>query len=209
MKKIKLPGKNCGLCGFKTCDELITHIENNTKTIQDCPFMVKGKIPKGADEVQYSENDILGVPYDFILDPVPGEISARKIVLPFRGDLVEKWNIKKGDVVLGRPMGQGCPVQHVLKVIEANPITGVITSWVVGPQYTRNNMNEVKDVQAYHVIAFEGIAKPVRKEPEMGRRQAFLPGHCMMNLAHTAVVNMILKKTEGLFVHLEDIRIIN
>ena len=106
-------------------------------------------------------------------------------------------------------MGQGCPVPHVLKVIEANPVTGVLTTWVVGPKYTRDREATYKDVQAYHVIAFEGIAKTVRKAPEIGRRQLFLPGYCMMNLAHTAVVNMILEKQEGTFVRVEDIRIIN
>jgi hypothetical protein len=41
----------------------------------------------------------------------------------------------------------------------------------------------------------------------LGTRQRFLPGYCMMDLSHTAVVNMVLKKKEGLHVRLEDIRI--
>ena len=207
--KEKLPGKNCGLCGSKTCAEFEALVEKGVKNLDACPFMTKGLAAEGSADVSYSQVDILDVAYDFILDPAHGEVSARKIVLPFRADLVEKWGIKRGDIVLGRPMGQGCPVPHVLKVIEANPVTGVLTTWVVGPKYTRDGSAQFKDVQAYHVIAFEGIAKTVRKGPEMGRRQLFLPGYCMMNLAHTAVVNMILEKREGTFVHLEDIRIIN
>jgi hypothetical protein len=38
-------------------------------------------------------------------------------------------------------------------------------------------------------------------------RQRFLPGYCMMNLAHTGVVNMVLAKSAGLHVRVEDIRL--
>jgi hypothetical protein len=64
------------------------------------------------------------------------------------------------------------------------------------------------DVQAYHVHAFEGIASPIKKPPVLGTRQYFLPGNCMIDLAHTALVNMILKKPSGIHVRLEDIRIL-
>ncbi|MGE5583531.1 MAG: hypothetical protein ACM3X9_13500 [Bacillota bacterium] len=72
--------------------------------------------------------------YDLILLPIHGEYSARKIVLPSRGDLIEKLNIQKGDYALGRPMGTGCPVPHVLQVIEADPVTGLSMTLVVGPK---------------------------------------------------------------------------
>jgi uncharacterized Fe-S cluster-containing protein len=149
---------------------------------------------------------VLGNPYDFILNPLPGEISARKIVLPFRSDLVEKLEIKKNDLVVGRPMGAGCPIPHVLRVIEAEYTTGLLYTWVVGPKYSRDG--EVKELIAYHMIGFEGIAGRIKKEPEFGKRVTFLPGFCMMNLNHTGLVNMLLQKSAGLHIRVEDIRIL-
>ncbi len=207
-KKWVPPGKNCGLCGVKTCGEFLTLVRKGKKIPEDCVFFVKDRGPVCVaaknKKANVKKTDILGNKFDFILDPLPGEISARKIILPFRPDIVERWKIKKGDIVVGRPEGAGCPVQHVLQVIKANKTTGVLDTWCVGPRYSRDA--KVFDVEAYHMIAFEGIAEVVRKEPQFGRRQYFLPGFCMMNMAHTGVVNMVIKKPAGLQIRVEDIR---
>jgi len=185
-------------------------IHTGQKSYADCPYYDEQQKGRKTDpavfEACYPGHDILGHPYEFILNPLPGEISARKIVLPFRGDLVEKMKIKKGDYVLGRPMGAGCPIPHVLQVIKAEPVTGLLYTWVVGPQYSRDQ--DVKDVVAYHMIGFEGIAGKTGQEPAFGCRMAFLPGFCMMNLNHTGLVNMVLSKEIGWHVRIEDIRIL-
>lgn len=210
MKVSKLwhpPGKNCGLCGLKSCKEFLQAVRANAKEDADCPYYEETQTKKRAiTEACYQTTDILGHEYDFILAPLPSEISARKIVLPFRSDLVEKLEIKTGDLVLGRPMGAGCPIPHVLQVIKAEPLTGLLETWVVGPKYAREH--EVKDVQAYHMIGFEGMATEIRREPEFGCRVSFLPGFCMMNLNHTGLVNMVLMKSSGLHLRIEDIRIL-
>jgi len=159
-----------------------------------------------ARNITYSGVDVVGKEYDFVLLPFSGEPSARKFIVPFRADLVEKWDIKKGDLVTGRPAGPGCPVYHALRVLSANSVTGVIECHTVGPMAARTE--DVHDVQAYHVHAFEGIASTVRKPPVFGTRQYFLPGNCMIGLAHTALVNMSFQKPSGLHVRLEDIRIL-
>lgn len=181
---------------------------NAEKSYDDCPFYKKEHAETEGQmrDAIYFGVDVLGHPYDFVLGPIPGEISARKIVLPFRPDLVERMNIGKGDYVLGRPMGAGCPVPHVLEVIEADPVTGVLSTWVVGPKVSREK--EVKDVKAYHMIGFDGMALHIRKEPAFGCRVTFLPGCCMMNLNHTGLVNMVLEKSDGLQIRVEDIRIL-
>ncbi|WAI00164.1 (Fe-S)-binding protein [Methanogenium organophilum] len=200
------PGKDCGACGAKSCADFLAYIEEGKKSYGDCPFYTPCESGnKNTHDAIYSGSDIHGTPYDFILEPLPGEVSARKIIVPFRPDLVEKWDIKEGDIVVGRPMGAGCPVQHVLKVIDASPVTGVITTHVVGPQFSRGR--EYKDLEAYHISGFEGIAKTVNHEPVFGKRQTFLPGFCMMYLAHTGVVNMILNKSSGMHIRVEDIRL--
>lgn len=202
------PGKNCGLCGDESCRDFLRAVINEQKSYSDCPYYQEHSMAAEGPirEAIYTDLDVLGHPYDFVLSPIPGEISARKIVLPFRGDLVEKMEIVKGDYVMGRPMGAGCPIPHVLEVIEADPLTGLLTTWVVGPKVSREK--SVKDVKAYHMIGFDGLAEHVRRKPMVGYRMSFLPGCCMMNLNHTGLVNMVLEKSCGTQIRVEDIRIL-
>ncbi|MCT8336084.1 Fe-S cluster protein [Methanoculleus sp. Afa-1] len=201
------PGKDCGACGSPTCEAFIALVRRGGKSLPDCVFYPAGTPASTGSEGDacYTGRDVLGGEYDFILNPLPGEVSARKIILPFRPDLVEKWEIASGDIVVGRPAGAGCPVQHVLSVIHANPVSGLLTCLVVGPRASRGG--GFKEIEAYHIVGFEGIARTVRREPTFGMRQRFLPGHCMMNLTHTGVVNMILAQSSGLRVRVEDIRL--
>jgi uncharacterized Fe-S cluster-containing protein len=179
-----------------------------------CPFFNSSEIYRSIkDSVSeinllhsYSGFDVVGQKYSFVVLPLPGEPSARKIVLPFRPDLVDKWDIVRGDIVVGRPAGAGCPVQHVIRVLDADKDTGVITGHVVGPSYSRNR--EVKDVKAYHMLGFEGKVHLITEEPEFGKRFTFLPGLCMMDRAHTGLVNMVIKKPWGLHVRIESIVIL-
>ncbi len=201
------PGRNCGACGYGTCDEFSRALYSGVRTIQDCPFS-SHPIDLGhpCSGTVLGSADILGDSFDFILHPLPGECSARKILLPFRPDLVERWDIQPGDILTGRPMGAGCPVQHVLRVISASTVSGVIVTHVVGPLFSRGRV--VKDLEAYHIIGFEGMAESIQRSPEFGRRMRFLPAYCMMNLTHTGVVNQIFSRKEGLMVRVEDIRLL-
>ncbi|MDD1730142.1 MAG: Fe-S cluster protein [Methanospirillum sp.] len=209
------PGRDCGACGLDKCSTFMDAVSKGTMQNQDCPFYLgksdassriqSPEIPSAYTQNQIPESDILGNPLDFIIIPLPGEQSARKFLLPFRPDMVEQWDIKPGDIITGRPMGAGCPVQHVVQVISASRVSGLIAGHVVGPAYSRGQ--EVKDLEAYHMIGFEGIAVPSRSEPVFGKRMRFLPGFCMMNLGHTGVVNMLLETKYGLHVRVEDIRI--
>ena len=208
------PDKNCGACGHKTCDDMMIAIKGGTADQEACPFFnslgVYAAIKDSVSDMdllhRYSGSDVVGQKYSFVVQPLPGEPSARKIVLPFRPDLVEKWDIVRGDIVVGRPAGAGCPVQHVIRILDADKDTGVMTGHVVGPSYSRNR--EVKDVKAYHMLGFEGKALPITEEPQFGKRFSFLPGLCMMNRAHTGLVNMVIKKPWGLHIRIEDILIL-
>jgi len=217
----KSPGKNCGACGAETCEEFEKNLISGEKEPEDCPFYSESKKDTlscknccdsegtGISSTSvYSGFDILNSPYDFVLHPIGKEPSARKIILPFRPDLTEKLAVKKGDILTGRPQGAGCPVQHILSVIDADYLTGLITSHVVSPAAARDNPGKVKEIRAYHITGFEGIAQTINSKPQFGRRQKFLPGFCMMNLAHTGVVNLLVNKENGLHVRVEDIRLI-
>ena len=215
------PGKDCGACGSQTCSDFVDRLEGGSAKLELCPFYSKENIvgQDNRDNIVIGENltmlarkttysgvDVAGKEYDFVLLPFPSEPSARKFIVPFRADLVELWGIKKGDLVTGRPAGPGCPLYHALRVLSANPVTGVLECHTVGPMAARKE--DAHDVQAYHVHAFEGIARVIKKPPTLGTRQYFLPGNCMIDLAHTALVNMILQKPFGTHVRLEDIRIL-
>ncbi|PWR74376.1 (Fe-S)-binding protein [Methanospirillum lacunae] len=210
------PGRNCGACGHDSCITFMNEVSEGNGRLTDCPFYEPqsdirshdqhtGNIPPARNLDQIPEQDILGNTLDFILIPLPGELSARKFLLPFRPDMVERWDIKPGDIITGRPMGAGCPVQHVVQVISVSRVSGLITGHVVGPSFSRGR--EVKDLEAYHMIGFEGIAVPSLNEPVFGKRMRFLPGFCMMNIGHTGVVNMVMGTKSGLHVRVEDIRI--
>ncbi len=194
--------RNCGLCGAKTCEEFRAFLKSGQKEKNDCPF-------ENYDEnTTLSENDNLdfhGNSYDFLLKPANNEVSARKIIRPFRTDLIEKLEIKKGDIVVARPMGAGCPVTHVLEVYEVDELAGLLYTWVVGPQYSRNK--EVKDIKAYSMVGFEGIAEDISIYPKVGKTAGFMPNFCMLRLTHYGLVNKVLNTKEGLLVRIEDIHI--
>ena len=205
------PGRNCGACGCRTCDEYSARVALGSLDAEACPFYRAPTADEGLKvpmAVSYSGTDVVGQSYDYVITSMPGEPSARKIVLPFRPDLVEKMEIVPGDVVVGRPAGAGCPVNHVMKVIEADSVTGVITGHVLGPALSRGRFDQVKEVKMYHMLGFEGRAIPISKEPAFGMRQHFLPGFCMMDRAHTGLCNMVIDKPWGIHVRVEDVVIL-
>ena len=201
------PGRNCGACGFPSCDRFAEAVSAGSADLRSCPFYhPPASRVSGEPEFRYSGVDVVGQEYDFVMAALPGEPTARKVVLPFRPDLVERMGIVRGDIVTGRPAGAGCPVQHVIRVLDADPLTGVITGHVVGPAFSRGR--EVKDVSMYHMLGFEGRALPVKSEPRFGVRHSFLPGFCMMDRSHTGLVNMVIQKPWGLHVRVEDVVIL-
>jgi Predicted Fe-S protein len=198
------PEKDCGSCGSKTCREFEARLKRGDAGYGDCPFSsvkCEDTVERGYHD--YSGRDITGQPYDFVLTSLPNEMSARKIILPFRPDITERYDIIPGDLVLGRPAGAGCPIQHVIKVLISDHVTGVITGHVINPIFVREG--RMKDIKEYHMIGFEGMASHASKEPEFGKRHSFLPGFCMMNRAHTGLVSMIIDRPQGIQVRLENI----
>ncbi len=193
--------RNCGLCGHKSCEEFRQSLEKGIKQENDCPFN-SSKVIKVSDE---QNTDTHGNKYDFLLKAIGDEPSARKIIRPFRVDLIEKLDIKEGDIVVARPMGAGCPVTHVLKVYEVDELAGLLYTWVVGPKYSRGQ--EVKDIKAYNMIGFEGIIDDVIVEPKVGKKAGFMPNFCMLRLTHYGLVNKVLNTSEGILVRIEDIHI--
>lgn len=200
------PDRNCGACGVFLCDEFLQRVKEGKKQETDCIFYSNHESRCEPDTFIHSLTDIRGTAYDFVIAPFHGEKSARTMILPFRPDLVGRWNIVQGDLVSGRPMGQGCPVPHFLEVIRANPVTGLLTCHAVGPLVARDR--PCHPLEAYHVIRFEGRAVEIINEPAIGHRMSFLPSFCMLQLAHTSVVNQVIQSGNDTNIRLEDIRIV-
>lgn len=199
--------RNCGLCGVSNCNEFRHLVNIGQKRQEECVYCKNNELLRSSEyATTYDEVDLNGRKYDFVLNALPNEISARKIIQPFRPDLVEKLNIKVGDIVIGRPMGAGCPVTHALKVYDVDVISGLLYTWVVGPLEARKN--NVIDIKNYYMVGFEGIISNVNRYPKFGQVHSFLPSFCMLRLNHSGLVNQLMEFEDGnLLVRIENISI--
>lgn len=200
------PGRDCGACGSSTCNEFLSLARTGKKDLADCPYYPAGaSTGKVLPPPLYSGRDILGFEYDFVIGPFPGEPSARRHIQPFRPDLVERWEIGPGEIIRGRPITPSCPIQHVLRVISSDPVTGILACHTMGPVAARNS-RRVHDIRAYREIGFEGLALTIRHEPVVGFRMRFLPANCMRQMIHSGVVQLVLNKSSGTHVLIEEIQ---
>ena len=101
----RLPGKDCGQCGSKTCRDLAARVLERPELIRRCLYLQpEGVIlPQAADlrAEEISWRDILDREYDFVLEQFPEDPGPREAILPFNPGNVERLKIKKGDVLFG------------------------------------------------------------------------------------------------------------
>ncbi|MEO0293138.1 MAG: (Fe-S)-binding protein [candidate division WOR-3 bacterium] len=202
----KLPGKNCGLCGLKTCKEFAEIASKDPDAMKRCIFLDERKIRPMSSEFE-EENitwkDNLDRDYDFILDKFPGEPGPRETIILFNPTNVEKLGIKKGDILYGRPawISCGCPVTHVgIVVDDPDYFNGTVVWCIVGPMVSRERGI---NIGYYNTTAYEGLVKYTRKELQIGRRYYFLPRYCMLQWRHCGLINQIVKTKDGFRVRIE------
>ena len=205
----KLPGKDCGLCGFKTCEEFAEIVQADTKAMERCIHIVEeGTQSVCPVEPEFKEENItwkdhLDRPYDFILDKYPGEMGPRETIILFNPANVEKLGLKKGDVIYGRPawISCGCPVTHVGMIVEEpDYFNGVATWCIVGPMLARK---KGINIGYYNTTAYEGIVNYTREELRIGMRYFFQPRYCMLQWRHCGLINQLAKTKDGLRVRIE------
>ncbi len=201
----KLPGKDCGLCGYRTCRELADVILKDPSATKRCVYLESHKeyqAPEAA-EGEVTWKDVLNREYDFVLQKFSEDPGPREIILPSNPANVEKLKIKKGDVLFGRPASTGCPVTHVGVVVEEPDYFNGLIAWcIVGPiQARERGIN----IGCYTPVAYEGIVKQSRVELQIGRRYNFLPRYCMLQSRHSGLINMISRTKDGDRVRLEGI----
>lgn len=200
----RLPGKNCGQCGFKTCAGLAEYVLEHPEALSRCIYLEQRPAPVVIPvEEEITWKDMLGREYDFVLEQFPEDPGPRETILPFNPANIEKLKIKKGDILYGRPAWVGCPVTHVGRVVEEpDYFNGLIVWCVVGPLAARQGGIEIGQ---YNPIAYEGLVRHTRQELQIGARYYFLPRACMLQSRHSGVVSAAAKREKGLRVRVEGI----
>ena len=218
-----LPGHNCGVCGYRTCDALASQLEVRPDLIKRCINLpenrvgtptapnapvaaaapVPAPVPVPSSAAASTWRDTLGREFDFYLEHFPEDPGPREIILPHNPMLTREMEIKVGDLMIGRPLGMscGCPITHCGVVEEVDARTGVIVWCVTGPLGPREK--GFKDIGYYIAEGYEGLITDTRTEIKIGMRYFFQPRQCMLQWRHSGLVNYVNRSPDGLQVRLE------
>jgi uncharacterized Fe-S cluster-containing protein len=243
--KIDLPELDCGLCGYRTCEELRERLTISPEMIRRCihlsdnriksdtssatgvspaPNSCTGKMPvalksappshtdkKAAAPLPVLRNKPLGVPwrdsldreFDFYLEHFPEEPGPREIIIPHNPMITREMEIKRGDLLIGRPLGMscGCPITHCGVATDVDLRTGVIVWCVTGPLGPREK--GFKDLGYYIAEGYEGLVHETRVELKVGMRYYFQPRMCMLQWRHSGLINYLNRLKEGYQIRLE------
>lgn len=204
----KLPQLDCGACGYKSCADFANFVVSNPSEIKRC-IHLSGKNQTlqstigctGCASTQMGDKlnwqDSLKRDFDFILDCFENEPGPKETILLYNPALVKELDIKKGDILVGRPMGMscGCPVTHCGITTDVDPKNGVVYWCVTGPLKPRSE--GFKDIGFYVSQAYEGVIKESKVPIQLGMRYWFLPRRCMLQWRHSGLVNAITKMKDG------------
>lgn len=203
-----LPQLDCGACGYKSCADFANFVVSNPSEIKRC-IHLSGKRQTmqstigctGCASAQMGDklnwHDSLKRDFDFILDCFENEPGPKETILLYNPTLVKELDIKKGDILVGRPMGMscGCPVTHCGITTDVDPKNGVVYWCVTGPLKPRSE--GFKDIGFYVSQAYEGVIKESKVPIQLGMRYWFLPRRCMLQWRHSGLVNAITKMKDG------------
>ncbi len=210
----KLPGFNCGICGYTSCEEFAYEVAEGNTIIDKC-VNIKNENQCNCSVCSQEHNtsanktwkDSLKRQYDFILETFEDEPGPRETILPYNPMMAKDLELKEGDIILGRPMGMscGCPITHCGYVMKADYLNGVIDWCVTGPLRTRNE--GFKDIGYYVAHGYEGLVYEWREELHIGQRYWFMPRRCMLQWRHSGLVNTMAKHGKGFRVRVEGLMI--
>lgn len=205
-----LPNLDCGACGYKTCTEFANFVDTGEEEVKRCIHITEkaeekeskkecfvcAKEGSGMGEM-LGWKDNLKRDFDFILDCFENEPGPRETILPYNPTLVKDLGVKKGDLMIGRPMGMscGCPITHCGIVSDVDARNGVINWYVTGPLRPRSE--GFIDIGYYVAQGYEGIIKESKEEIKLGMRYWFLPRRCMLQWRHSGLVNAVTKLKDG------------
>ncbi len=224
----ELPGLDCGLCGYRTCEEMEAHLGQRPELIQRCIHLSDSRIaaqPVPAQAAPAPETacaacvlpgrgtlsptgepawkDTLGRDFDFYLEHFPEDPGPREIILPHNPLITREMDIQVGDILIGRPLGMscGCPITHCGVAMNVDKRTGVIVWCVTGPLNPRQK--GFKDLGYYIAEGYEGLITQARSEIRIGMRYFFQPRMCMLQWRHSGLVNFLNRTATGYQVRVE------
>jgi uncharacterized Fe-S cluster-containing protein len=216
---VELPGLDCGMCGFRTCDEFRERLPGKPDLIRRCIHLsddrvatepVAAPLPVEAAQAacagscgscdskrnlprqeQTPWHDSLGREFDFYLEHFPEEPGPREIIIPHNPLITREMEVQVGDILIGRPLGMscGCPITHCGVAMEVDRRTGVIVWCVTGPLGPR--ANGFKDLGYYIAEGYEGLVHEARGELKVGMRYFFQPRMCMLQWRHSGLINYL------------------
>jgi len=225
---IQLPGLDCGICGYRKCDDLAQQLPANPELAKRCIHLSGNRVATGTLQTAPcagantasctacpSQNaappapaagewkDSLGRDIDFHLEHFPEDPGPREIIIPHNPMITREMEVALGDILIGRPLGMscGCPITHCGVVTAVDARTGVITWCVTGPLGPREK--GYKDIGYYIAEAYEGIVKRTRSELRIGMRYYFQPRMCMLQWRHSGLLNYLNRLPGGYQVRLE------
>lgn len=223
--KVELPGLNCGLCGFKQCEELERELVLRPELLKRCIHISDEcadanaqrtaaiPIPSRLSIAPRSASpragrllpfvDTLGRDFDFYLEHFPEDPGPREIIIPHNPMITRELPVRKGDILIGRPLGMscGCPITHCGIAMEVDERTGVIVWCVTGPLAPR--AQGFKDLGYYIAEGYEGLITETKSEIKIGVRYYFQPRMCMLQWRHSGLVNFMNRTPTGIQVRLE------
>jgi uncharacterized Fe-S cluster-containing protein len=221
---VKLPGLDCGSCGYRTCEAFAAVAGQNPDMLKRCIHLsgpsvsiqrtqpvengcagCMGCMP--ADSGAVTWKDSLGRDFDFVLDLLPHDPGPRETIRLHNPQLVKELDVQVGDILIGRPLGMscGCPVTHCGVAVGVDRKTGIIVWCVTGPLNPRQK--GFKDLGYYSAEAYEGIVRESRAEIKVGMRYWFMPHKCMLQWRHSGLINFVNKTPMGLKIRLEGLLI--
>lgn len=220
-EEMGLPGLDCGLCGVKTCEQFAEIVRVRPDERKKCvqtdkvarPLQPVQLAPQGpcaecgSSALASAGKDSLGREYNFVLDAFPEDPGPRETIIPHNPMLTREMDVKKGDILIGRPLGMscGCPITHSGVVMDVDPRTGVIVWCVTGP--LQNRGKPIKDIGYYSAQAYEGIVKDTSMDLKIGMRYWYLPRRCMLQWRHSGMVIFMNRVSDGVRIRIEGIMI--
>ncbi len=229
---IKLPGLDCGLCGYRTCEEFGVKLKAAPELIRRCLHLSKKHLAQTAAtsceapsatatptsacsgcsercstatavKDQKPWHDSLDREFDFYLEHFPEDPGPREIVKPHNVMLTREMDMQVGDLMIGRPLGMSCGC----------PIThcGVVVqvdkktgvmTWCVTGPLGPRKQS-YKDIGYYSAEGYEGIVRETQSVMQVGRRYWFQPRMCMLQWRHSGLLNYLSRNEDGYQVRLE------
>jgi uncharacterized Fe-S cluster-containing protein len=229
---VALPGLNCGLCGYPTCDELKDRLAACPEMLKRCIHLSQNRVKTDAAPATPRKNpaacprpklepsarpgplpiisgqqvpwhDSLGREFDFYLEHFPEDPGPREIILPHNPLITREMEIGRGEILIGRPLGMSCGCPITHCGIAMEVDARTgVIVWCVTGPLGPRQ-HGFKDLGYYIAEGYEGLVHEARCELKVGMRYFFQPRMCMLQWRHSGLVNYLNRIENGYQVRLE------